>query len=97
MVNGAIELEAVSSAAIVAPNAETDTQRREFRELIQTALAQIDDPYRTILIMREIQELKYEEICDAMEMPLNTVKVYLHRGRRKLRGLLSERIPRDAF
>jgi DNA-directed RNA polymerase specialized sigma24 family protein len=37
-----------------------------------------------------VQDYKYEEISEALAMPLNTVKVYLHRGRRKLRERLGE-------
>jgi RNA polymerase sigma-70 factor (ECF subfamily) len=48
----------------------------------------MEDPYRSILVMREIQGLQYQEICDALEIPLNTMKVYLHRGRRVLREAL---------
>jgi RNA polymerase sigma-70 factor (ECF subfamily) len=63
-------------------------ESREFREALETALARMEDPYRSILVMREIQGLQYQEICDALEIPLNTMKVYLHRGRRVLREAL---------
>jgi len=43
-------------------------------------------------VMREIQELSYAEIAESMEMPLNTVKVYLHRARGMLRAVLRERL-----
>jgi RNA polymerase sigma-70 factor (ECF subfamily) len=45
----------------------------------------LDEPYRSILIMREVQDLPYQDIADAMAMPLGTVKVYLHRARRRVR------------
>jgi len=44
----------------------------------------------SIVILREVQDYRYEEIGAALQMPLNTVKVYLHRGRRKLRERLQE-------
>ena len=62
----------------------------DFTSRVQDALRDLPEPYRTIVILREIQDLKYEEIGAAMDMPLNTVKVYLHRGRRKLRERLKE-------
>lgn len=43
-----------------------------------------------MVILREIEGLAYQEIADALEMPLNTVRVVLHRGRRKLRERLGE-------
>jgi len=66
--------------------------RRELNERLEAALATIDEPYRSIIVMREIQEMKYAEIVDAVEMPLNTVKVYLHRGRRMLRDALRGKV-----
>ena len=67
----------------------------DFRDRLEKALANLDEPYRTIVILREIQEMTYEEISNVVEMPLNTVKVYLHRGRKTLRdqmrGILKEK------
>jgi RNA polymerase sigma-70 factor (ECF subfamily) len=62
----------------------------EFRDRLEKALAELDEPYRTIVILREIQEMTYEEISKMVEMPLNTVKVYLHRGRKALRDQMRE-------
>jgi RNA polymerase sigma-70 factor (ECF subfamily) len=67
----------------------------DFRDRLEKALAGLDEPYKTIVILREIQEMTYEEISNVVEMPLNTVKVYLHRGRKALRnqmrGILKEK------
>lgn len=59
--------------------------RADFRSQVNAALAEVEEPYRSIVILREIEDLTYQQISAAMEMPLNTVKVYLHRGRRMLR------------
>lgn len=60
-------------------------ERGELRRTLETAVAGLQEPQRSIVIMREIQGLSYREIADALEMPLGTVKVYLHRARRNLR------------
>ncbi|HEX5133466.1 MAG TPA: sigma-70 family RNA polymerase sigma factor [Candidatus Krumholzibacteria bacterium] len=65
----------------VADSAERD----ELRSLLEAAVAELEEPYRSIVVMREIQDFSYNEIAEAMEMPLGTVKVYLHRARRRLR------------
>jgi RNA polymerase sigma-70 factor (ECF subfamily) len=57
----------------------------DFRRQVRAALGTIEEPYRTIVILREIEDLTYQQIAAAMEMPLNSVKVNLHRGRRMLR------------
>jgi RNA polymerase sigma factor (sigma-70 family) len=87
----------IASNYAAAPSSTEDgIESREFREALELALARLDDPYRSILVMREIQDMKYAEICEALEIPLNTVKVYLHRGRRMLREALKGRYLRDA-
>ena len=54
------------------------------------ALDRVDAPYRRVVALRELQGFKYKEIAEALDMPLNTVKVYLHRGRKKLRAELDQ-------
>ncbi len=60
----------------------------ELRRQIESAIRELDEPYKTIVILREIDELAYDQIASALTMPLNTVKVYLHRARRMLREKL---------
>ncbi|UCH85558.1 MAG: sigma-70 family RNA polymerase sigma factor [Candidatus Latescibacterota bacterium] len=72
------------------PSPEAYVESNEIKNHIRHALTQINEPYRSIMILREIQQLKYEEIADTVDLPLNTVKSYLHRGRRMLRDRLKE-------
>jgi len=65
---------------------------REIRSALETALASIEEPYRSIVVLREIQGMTYAEVGEALELPLNTVKVYLHRGRRMLREELRGKV-----
>lgn len=82
----AAETEVADSTADPHQSAEnTDLDRR-----LRRALATLEDPYRSIAILREIEDRSYQEIADAMDLPLNTVKTYLHRARRRLREELSE-------
>ena len=61
-----------------------------FSERLRSTLAQLPEPYRSALVLREIQELKYQEISDLLGIPVNTVKTHVHRGRRLLRERLRE-------
>ena len=72
------------------PSPEHHAAGADFQRQLQRALAEVAEPYRSVVILREIHELKYEEISEQLEMPLNTVKTYLHRGRRLLRERLRE-------
>ena len=42
------------------------------------------------MILKEIQDKSYREITEALNLSMDTIKVSLHRGRRRLRKLLSE-------
>ncbi len=74
-----------------APGPEERRGTAELRERLVGALSDLEEPYKSIVVLREIQGFKYREIAEAMEMPLNTVKVYLHRGRARLRAALAAR------
>ncbi len=74
------------------PNRTPDrhTEAADLRDHVLDALDRVDDPYRRVVALRELQGLKYKEIAETLDMPLNTVKVYIHRGRRKLRAELDQ-------
>lgn len=72
------------------PMPDDDAEAADFQQHLRRALSRLAEPYRSIIILREVQDMKYEEISGAMNLPLNTVKVYLHRARKKLRDELSE-------
>ncbi len=57
-------------------------------QYLKAALNRLEDPYRTLVLLRDVGGLSYKDICRELMMPLNTVKVYLHRGRRQLRIFL---------
>jgi RNA polymerase sigma-70 factor (ECF subfamily) len=84
----------LAETVVAAPGADTEVElrSREMKDALETALAAVEEPYRSIVVMREIQDMTYAEIVEALEMPLNTVKVYLHRGRRMLREALRGKV-----
>jgi RNA polymerase sigma factor (sigma-70 family) len=53
-------------------------------ELLQQGLARLPETLRSVLIMRDVQDLPYTLIAKTLDVPLNTVKVYVHRGRKML-------------
>ncbi len=55
---------------------------------IAKALLLLPETQRSALIMREIQDLTYQDISKALEIPLNSIKVYIMRGRIALREIL---------
>lgn len=79
--------DAVDTDALVAeqPQAEDLQHQRDMKRLVEESLARLADPYRSILILREIQGLAYQEIADILGISLDHVKTDLFRAKRKLR------------
>ncbi len=57
---------------------------------IQKALEQINENYRELVILRDIEDFSYEEIVDMTGLPMGTVKSRINRGREKLQELLKD-------
>lgn len=59
-------------------------------ERIQTALLEIPEAFREAVVLRDIQELSYEEIAEILDTPIGTVKSRINRGRLQLQELLKD-------
>lgn len=60
----------------------------EQREIIQQALEEVPEAYRAVLVLKDIDGLKYEEIAEILDIPLGTVRSRLHRARSEMRDRL---------
>jgi RNA polymerase sigma-70 factor (ECF subfamily) len=56
-------------------------ERKELREALRTAVAELPDLYRHVFILRDLEELNIEETAQAMGISVSVVKVRLHRAR----------------
>lgn len=70
-----------------APSAVVEGRQSE--QQIRRALAKLPLHFRTVIILRDVQELSYEEISKIMKIPLGTVKSRVNRARLRLQGMLS--------
>jgi RNA polymerase sigma-70 factor, ECF subfamily len=61
----------------------------EVQVAVDAALRKVPEPYRTTLILRDLEEMSYEEIAEVLEISLGTVKSRLTRGRDALRQRLT--------
>jgi RNA polymerase sigma-70 factor (ECF subfamily) len=61
----------------------------ENRVRVETALSQVPEPYRTTLILRDIEGFVYEEVAEMQGVNLGTVKSRLVRGRAHLKAILT--------
>ncbi|GAB4363164.1 MAG: RNA polymerase sigma factor RpoE [Bryobacter sp.] len=70
----------------------------ETRQLIEDALGQINPLFRAAVVLRDLEELSYEEIAEVLEVNLGTVKSRILRGRDALRRELEQKVsPAEAF
>jgi RNA polymerase sigma-70 factor, ECF subfamily len=71
-----------------------DLQERLFGNLLDDdvtkAIASLPHEFRTVVILSDIEGLSYEEIAEFVDCPVGTVRSRLHRGRKQLRGQLTE-------
>jgi RNA polymerase sigma-70 factor, ECF subfamily len=92
-----VEAEASGGGEIAMQTALTDhaesafdnVAHHEVQKRVEEELRQIAEPYRTTLILRDLEEMSYEEIAEVLEISLGTVKSRLTRGREALRQRLT--------
>jgi RNA polymerase sigma-70 factor, ECF subfamily len=66
--------------------------RGQLRAKVEEVLKELQEPYRTTVILRDIEELSYEQIAEVMEVSLGTVKSRLVRGRDALKRRLTKHL-----
>ena len=69
---------------------EQSYSKIEEHKLIIEATARLPEKIRTTIILRYIQDETYDVIARTIGCPINSVKVYLHRGRKMLAQILKE-------
>lgn len=67
-----------------------DCARTELRGLVEAALAQVPEPYRTALVLRDMEELSYDEVAEITGCTMGTVKSRITRGREQLKKRLEK-------
>jgi RNA polymerase sigma-70 factor (ECF subfamily) len=71
-------------------SADTLLQRRETREIVRRCIDRLPESYRTILLLRDIEDMDTAEVAENLGITANAVKIRLHRARQALRTLLEE-------
>ncbi len=65
-----------------------ELEARELGSAIERAIGQLRPEYRSCIILRHVEGYPYEEIAELLELPLGTVKTYIHRARNELKQVL---------
>jgi RNA polymerase sigma-70 factor (ECF subfamily) len=70
------------------PRPDLQLEGAEMERVLQEAIADLEEEQRILVILRDVEDLSYEEICAITELPEGTVKSRLHRARLALRKKL---------
>ena len=68
---------------------ESRMERAELRELLDRAIAELDDKYRIVFVLRDIEGMSTEETADTLGLSISNVKIRLLRARMQLREKLT--------
>ena len=74
------------------PRPDEEAEGLQMERLLQDAITSLDDEHRLVLVLRDIQNLSYEEIEEIIGVPAGTVKSRLHRARMALKKKLKEHL-----
>ncbi len=87
----AAEVEATRFDVIARQESALDElEARELGSAIERAIAALRPEYRSCILLRHVEGRSYEEIAATLDLPLGTVKTYIHRARHQLREALGE-------
>ncbi len=79
----------------VAPGTpETILIERTHEQLLQNAMEDLPLPYREVILLNEVEEMSYQEIAEALSIPIGTVMSRLARARKALREILQQKLKR---
>lgn len=67
---------------------EDELETMELQELIQAEIMKLPDKYRSVIVLKYIEEFSLKEISEILDLPVGTVKTRIHRGREALRNQL---------
>ncbi len=76
------------TANVLGPDESANASTESY--YIQKAIDSLDENFREVIVLRDIQDFEYEEIAQITGLPLGTVKSRINRGREKLKVMLSE-------
>jgi RNA polymerase sigma-70 factor (ECF subfamily) len=68
---------------------ERELELSELKQHVQKAIECLPGRYRVAIVLRHMEGLDYDEIAQIMNLPLGTVKTFMHRGREQLREILA--------
>ncbi|RSK25592.1 RNA polymerase sigma factor SigW [Bacillus sp. HMF5848] len=87
-VDGTEGLNLYSQIATNDDGPEEEVEQIELKQTVEDAIMRLPEKYKSVIVLKYIEELSLKEISDILDLPIGTVKTRIHRGREALRGLL---------
>jgi len=78
------------------PDPEQNVSTAQLRGFLEQAVLDLPEQYRTVVMLRDIEELTTAETAEALDLTVENVKIRLHRGHSMIRNWLFERIGAEA-
>lgn len=69
-------------------NPQEKMMNSEMKQVLENAIDQLESKYRTVYIMKELEEMSLKEIASALDISLSNAKIRSHRAKEKLKELL---------
>ena len=67
-----------------------EARKKELQNVLQKAIGELKDEYKTVVVMRDVQNISYEDIAKVTGLSLGTVKSRISRGRLSLKKILAK-------
>jgi RNA polymerase sigma-70 factor (ECF subfamily) len=72
-----------------APGPMQGLEQRDTGRRLKAAIEALKEPYRSLVVLRDVQQHSYAEVAGTLDLSMSQVKVYLHRARKQLREELA--------
>lgn len=90
-----VRIDGGGGESAIEPQDESDTirpghglEQAEQEQRVQAALSQLSQEHRAVLVMKDMEGMKYEQMAELLGVPIGTIRSRLHRARLELRELL---------
>lgn len=93
MPNGDVRTDPVDSSEMNRPEYSLEQREQEIR--IQQALNRLSSEHRDVLVMKDMEGKKYEEMAELLKVPIGTIRSRLHRARLELREILEREMEQE--
>lgn len=84
-----VPIENTEPASDPHPGPAESMEKKEIRQHVQQALNRLDPEDAAVILLRDLQDVPYEEVARVLEIPIGTVKSRLHRARQALKSELT--------